>query len=58
MPEEAEEEDEKRDERVVHAVQRGLSPQPICSASTVACPPPYCQQNVVFAFIVRISLGL
>lgn len=39
--EEAEEEDEECDERVVHVVQMGLSPQLICSASTVACPPPY-----------------
>ena len=47
MPEEAEEED---DERVVHAIQMGLSPQPICSASTAACSPSYHRQNVVFCF--------
>ena len=47
MPEEVEEED---DECVVHAIQMGLSPQPICSASTAACSPSYHRQNVVFCF--------
>ena len=50
MPKEVEEEDEERDEHVVHAVQIGLSPQLICSTSTVACPPPYRRQNAVFCF--------
>ena len=50
VPEEAKEEDEERYERVVHAVQMGLSPQLIYSASTAACPPPYRQQNAVFLF--------
>ena len=50
VPKEAEEEDEEHDERVVHAVQMGLSPQPICSASIAACPPPYRRQNAVFCF--------
>ena len=50
MPKEVEEEDEERDEHVVHAVQMGLSLQPICSASTAACPPLYRRQNAVFCF--------
>ena len=50
MPKEAEEEDEERDEPVVHAVQIGLSPQLICSTSTAACPPHYRRQNAVFCF--------
>ena len=50
MPKEVEEEDEERDEHVVHAVQIGLSPQLICSTSIVACPPPYRRQNAVFCF--------
>ena len=51
MPKEVEEEDEC-DEQVVHAIQMGLSPQSICSASTVACPSPYHRQDAFFLLLL------
>ena len=57
VPKEVEEEDEC-DEQVVHAIQMGLSPQSICSASTVACPSPYHRQDAFFCFYCLDFIGL